>query len=92
MPLEDFKSLYLEKLLNIYLYVVEALQSEYPNGDPLAKHNAAEAFASLLIFSTKSQIAYNQLNSDLDQFDLLDEMQDRFDMLYKTYEMGDQQP
>lgn len=88
LPLEDFKSLYLEKLLSIYLYAVQDLESELPDGDLLAKQNAAEAFASLLLFSSKSQLAYNQLIYNLDQFDLLDEMQDRFDMLYKTYEMG----
>ncbi|GEM_PF-5322895 len=88
LPLEDFKSLYLEKLLSIYLYAVQALGSGHPDGNLLAKQNAAEAFASLLIFSSKSQIAYEQLTSNLDRFDLLGEMQDRFVMLYKTYEMG----
>lgn len=88
LPLEDFKSLYLEKLLSIYLYANQSLKSDLPEGDPLAKQNAAEAFASLLIFTSKSQLAHDHLTFDVDRFDLLGEMKDRFEMLYKTYEMG----
>lgn len=75
-------------MLSIYLYADQSLKSELPEGDPLAKQNAAEAFASLLIFSSKSQLVYDHLTSDLDRFDLLGEMKDRFEMLNKTYEMG----
>lgn len=88
LPVEDFKSLYLEKLLNIYLYTNQALMSKAPDGDPLAKQSAAVAFASLLIFSSKSQRSHDQLVSNLNRFDLLGELQDRFDLLNKTYDMG----
>jgi hypothetical protein len=88
LPIEDFKSLYLEKLLSIYLHADQSLKSDLPEGDPLAKQNAAEAFASLLIFTSKSQLAHDHLTFDVDRFDLLGEMKDRFEMLYKTYEMG----
>ena len=82
------RSFYLEKLLSIYLYTNQALASASPDGDPLAKQSAAESFASLLIFSSKSQKSYDLLVSKLDQYNLLDEMQDRFAMLYNTFEMG----
>lgn len=88
LPVEDFKSLYLEKLLSIYLYADQSLKIEPPEGDPLAKQGAAGAFASLLIFSSKSQFVHDHLISDLYRFDLLGEMKDRFEMLDKTYEMG----